>query len=362
MMRINRILAAVIVSLVLWSGSAAQRVERYSVAALNDNRVVYALPLTHLYLQVELEKVIEQPGELSLYAERFLGSRDAIIEPATYYQLKGLNLGAYGVADPDQRYSIDFKKNSTATDVSLTKEGILIGVNVNTTDVVQLPETKKPMIGRTDDLSSRMLPPEYIQATTIAAKAQILADEIYRTRESRNLVISGESEQPFADGEALKIAVERLDQRERAFMGLFNGIRQSAEGVEVVANLSATEEGHRVVARFSEQLGLLTHDDLRGEPIYLDLEIIEQAPQLEEREQSKLQKRLEKGITYRVPGLVRATVTFRGERMVSKEIPVAQLGSLEALDMVLFTTKGKNTSVEFYPSNGGLKEVREIHQ
>lgn len=61
MMRINRILAAVIVSLVLWV-AVLPRVERYSVAALSDNRVVYALPLTHLYLQVELEKVIEQPG------------------------------------------------------------------------------------------------------------------------------------------------------------------------------------------------------------------------------------------------------------------------------------------------------------
>ena len=360
-MRINRIFVALIVSLILCSSGAAQRVERYSVAALNDNRVVYALPITKLYLQVELEKVVEQPGELSLYAERFLGSHDAVIEPTTRYQLKELKLGAYGMADPDQRYSIDFKRNSTATNVSLTEEGILVGINSNTSEIAQIPATKKPVINSTDNQLARMLPPEYIQATTTAAKAKILADEIYRTRESRNLVISGESEQPFADGQALKIAVERLDQRERTFVELFNGIRQSAEGVEVVADLSATEEGRRVVARFSEQMGLLASDDLRGEPIYLEIEIVEQAPHLEERELNRLQKRLEKGITYRVPGLVRATVTFRGERMVSQQIPVAQLGSLEALDMILFTTRGKSASAEFYTNNGGLKEVREIN-
>lgn len=361
-MRTNRIFVALIVSFVLWGSSAAQRVERYNVAALNDNRVVYALPLTKLYLEVELERVVEQPGELSLYAERFLGTCDAIIEPATYYHINGLKLGAYGIPDPDQRYSIDFKKNSTATNVSLTEEGILVGINGDTPVIAQIPATKKPIISSTDNQLYRMLPPEYIQATTTAAKAQILADEIYRTRESRNLVISGESEQPFADGQALKIAVDRLDQKERAFVELFNGTRQSAEGVEVVTNLSATEEGRHVVARFSEQVGLLPSDDLRGEPIYLDIEIIEQAPQLEERDLIRLRKRLEKGVTYRTPGLVKATVTFRGERMLAQEIPVAQLGSLEALDMVLFTTKGKSASVTFYTSNGGLKEVREINQ
>lgn len=353
---------ALIMSLMLWCSSAAQRVERYSVAALNDNRVVYSLPQTKLYLQVELEKIVEQPGELSLYAERYLGSSDAIIKPATRYHLKGLKVGSYGVADPDQRYSIDFKRNSTATNVTLTEEGILVGINIDASEIAQLPTSQKPIISSTGDQLARMLPPEYIQATTTAAKAQILADEIYRTRESRNLVISGESEQPFADGQALKIAVERLDQRERAFVELFNGIRLSAEGVEVVQDISAIEEGRQVVARFSEQEGLLDSDDLRGEPIYLDIKILEEAPELEERELSRLQRRLEKGITYRVPGLVKATITFRGERLVAQDIPVAQLGSLEALDMVLFNTRGKNASAEFYTSNGGLKEVREIDQ
>lgn len=360
-MRINRLFVALLLSLVLWDSASAQRVERYNVATLNDNRVVYALPLTKLYLQVELEQVVEHPGELALYAERFLGSRDAIMEPATRFLLRGVGLGVYGVADPDQRYSIDFKRNSTATNVSLTEEGILVGINSNTLDIAQVPTSKRARISSSDNQLTTMLPPEYVQATTTAAKAQILADEIYRTRESRNLVISGESEQPFADGQALKLALERLDQRERAFVELFNGTRQSAEGVEVVTDLSATEEGRRVVARFSEQMGLLPSDDLRGEPIYLNIEIVEQAPQLEERELEKLHKRLEKGITYRVPGRVKATVTFRGERLVVQEIPVAQLGSLEALDMVLFTTKGKSTSVDFHPSNGGLKEVRELN-
>lgn len=357
-----RIFASLVISLILCGAAFAQRVERYNVGALTDNRVVYALPLTKLYLEVETEMVVEEPGELALYAERFLGTKHAIIDSATRYVIKGIKLGAYGVADTSQRYSVDFKKNSTATNVALTESGILVGINNDKAEVDQIPAAKSPIMYAPEEWASSMLPPEYIQATTIATKAKILAEEIYRTRESRNLVISGESEQPFADGQALKLAVERLDQRERTFVELFNGTVRSSIGTHVLTEVSAIDEGRRVVARFSDMMGLLPADDLRGEPIYLDLQILDRAPVLEEKEEAKLQKRLEKGIVYRVPGMVRATVTFRGQKLVSQEVPVAQLGSLEALDMVLFTTKGKSALVELYSANGGLKEVKEINQ
>lgn len=116
-----------------------------------------------------------------------------------------------------------------------------------------------------------------------------------------------------------------------------------------------------MVARFSTREGLLPAEDLRGEPIYLEIKVVEQATPLDEKEQKRLERRLSKGIVYCVPGTVRATITYRGQVLESKEVPVAQLGNLEALDMVLFNTKGHTTSVELYPMNGGLKEVKEVN-
>ncbi|MDO5016750.1 MAG: DUF4831 family protein [Porphyromonas sp.] len=342
--------------------ASAQKVELYSVGALNDNRLVYALPTTMISIAVTSDVIKEEPGPLSLYAERFLGTQDAVMEPAERYRLKEVSIFPQGIADEEQRYAIEFKRNSEATNVALTPDGILVGINIEEVEAIAQPTDVLPDPNGWDLSFDAAFPLEYIQATTAAAKARILADNIYRIRENRDLVISGESEQPFADGEALQFAVHRLDQQERAYVRQFNGIKASQTAVQVVDRLSPTETGQRVVARFSEQLGLLPADDLRGEPIYLDIKIIEQAAVLDEKEQQRLERRLKKGIVYRIPGSVRASVIYKGQTWSTRQLPVAQLGSLEALDMVLFNTKGKTTVVEIYPTNGGLKSVREADQ
>ncbi|BDE82827.1 DUF4831 family protein [Porphyromonas somerae] len=356
-----KLLYLLVALLTSYGCATAQKVERYSVGALNDNRVVYALPQTILYLQVTSEVTKEIPGELSLYAERYLGTTNAVLEPALKYQLKSIEVGTRGVADEEQRFSIDFRKNSTATNVSLTEDGVLVGINLQEEVTLPTPLDIRSNELRWAELPEVRFPLEYIQATTAAAKAKVLADNIYRIRESRDLVVSGESEQPFADGKALEIAVKRLDTEEAAFTRQFNGVRQSQEIVQLADHLSATEEGRHVVARFSTREGLLPAEDLRGEPIYLEIKVVEQATPLDEKEQKRLERRLSKGIVYCVPGTVRATITYRGQVLESKEVPVAQLGNLEALDMVLFNTKGHTTSVELYPMNGGLKEVKEVN-
>lgn len=357
----HKILYLLVVLITSYGCATAQKVERYSVGALNDNRVVYALPQTILYLQVTSEVTKEIPGELSLYAERYLGTSNAVMEPALKYHLKGIELGARGVANEELRFSIDFRKNSTATNVSLTDDGVLVGINLQKEVVLPKPTDVRSNELKWPELPEIKFPLEYIQATTVAAKAKILADNIYRIRESRDLVVSGESEQPFADGKALEIAVKRLDNEEATYSRQFNGVRQTQEIVQLADHLSATEEGRHVVARFSTREGLLPSDDLRGEPIYLEIKVVEQSAPLDEKEQKRLERRLSKGIVYCVPGMVQATITYRGQVLERREVPVAQLGNLEALDMILFNTKGRTTSVELYPMNGGLKKVQEIN-
>lgn len=345
--------------LTLWGCASAQKVKLYDSTTQTENKVVYTLPLTELYLLIESEVTEETPGPLALYAEQYLGTTGTLLEPATHYRLRGIKLESYGVPDTEQRYTIDINSRSNATSVALTEDGILVGINCDHPEVPQLPTTQRPAIATGASTSSIPLPPEYIHATSDATRAKVLAQEIYDARDSRNLVISGESEQPFADGEALRLALERLDKQEKAFTELFNGTKKSAVGTELVMGISATKEGRSVVARFSKQLGLLPADDLRGAPIYLDLKVTEKADELDERATKKLEKRLQKGVVYRVPGRAKAVITYQGKVLSEVEIAVGQLGSLEALDMVLFRTKGKRTEVQVYPSNGGLQSIQE---
>lgn len=340
------------------STTAQVRVQQYNVSTLPDNSVVYALPETRLYATVIYRKVVRQPGELALYADRYLGVREAILEPSTSYQLVSVDLGSYGVPSDSLRFAVEMRRNSSAANVSLTDDGRLVAVNVTTpVELPAMPE-ERTIESRLDrdfgDLKS--LPSDYIRATTPAKRAEIAAQEIYRLRDSRTAVLSGETDQPFADGQALRIAVQGLDAAERSLTERFLGTTDTTTYVRLVRPIEISE-GRQVALRFSERDGLLPADDLRGEPIYLDLKVTERAPELTERDLKKKEKQLRKGFVHIVPGSADIRLLYRGSRIAGGSFPIAQLGSLEALEGGLFTDKKMETSVRFDPATGAILKV-----
>ena len=340
------------------TATAQVRVQQYNVSTLPDNSVVYALPETHLYATVTYRKVVRQPGELALYADRYLGVRDAILEPSTSYQLVSVDLGSYGVPSDSLRFAVEMHRNSSAANVALTEDGRLVAVNVTTDiELPSLPVEKTIEAVRSKDFGDlKSLPSDYIRATTTSKRAEIAAQEIYRLRDSRTAVLSGETDQPFADGQALRIAVQGLDAAERSLTERFIGTTDTITYVRLIRPLDVVE-GQQVALRFSEREGLLSSDDLRGEPIYLDTKITERAPELTERDQKKKEKQLRKGVVYVVPGSADIRLLYRGSRIAGGSFPIAQLGSLEALEGGLFTDKRMETSVRFDPATGAILKV-----
>lgn len=340
------------------TATAQVRVQQYNVSTLPDNSVVYALPETHLYATVTYRKVVQQPGELALYADRYLGVRDAILEPSTSYQLVSVDLGSYGVPSDSLRFAVEMHRNSSAANIALTEDGRLVAVNVDSTiELPSLPVEKTTEAVRSKDFGDlKSLPSDYIRATTTSKRAEIAAQEIYRLRDSRTAVLSGETDQPFADGQALRIAVQGLDAAERSLTERFIGTKDTITYVRLIRPLDI-EEGQQVAMRFSEREGLLSSDDLRGEPIYLDTKITERAPELAERDQKKKEKQLRKGIVYVVPGSADIRLLYRGSRIAGGSFPIAQLGSLEALEGGLFIDKRMETSVRFNPATGAILKV-----
>ena len=343
------------------SASAQVRTERYNAASMPDNSIVYMLPTTRLYAVATIEEVEEIPGEFALYAKRYLGVDDAVLKPGHTYRIKEVRLGSYGVPDETKRYSVRFRRNSSATYMTLTPDGILTGINKNVESVAELPTSRR---GRPDKEQSfrslTSMPPAFIQATSVAKRAEIAAQEIYRLRDSRTAIISGESDQPFPDGEAMKVAIGGLDAAEQSLTERFLGKRVVTEHRYVVPDLDPAKEGDRVAFRFSEMVGALPSDDLRGAPVYLRIKVTDAMAPLDEREWSKKERALSKGVVYAVPGQVSAQLLYEHDTLTERLFPVAQLGSLEVLEPVLFTTKGTLTAVTLDPTTGGLISVEAI--
>ena len=342
------------------NAEAQVRTERYTVESMPDNSVTYALPETRLYFVFEIEESESKPGDFALYASRYLGLSDVVMQESRSFALGAVRGGSYGIPSDSLKYTTRFSRRNSATNVTLASDGRLLGINA---PEVLLPEVPVTKMGKFDSgdgfraLSS--LPLEYVQATSAAKKAEIAASEIYRIRESRSAVISGESEQPFPDGEAMKVAIGGLDEAEKALIERFTGVTRSARHEIVVRGINPTE-GEQVIARFSGHYGLLPADDLRGEPVYLSVKVTDRAPILDEREMRKKERQLSRGVVYTMPAGAEVTVTFRNQKVWEGTIPVAQYGYQEALESALFTDRDRVTEVLLDAASGGILKVQTL--
>ena len=337
---------------------AQTSVDRYDVSSMPDNSVVYSLPLTRVAVTIQVKRVEEAPGQFYIYAPKYLGVSEVISEPSVRYELESADISTYGVADTDNKFAVKFKTGTTAPFVYLTPDGILCAINAEY--VTEDTSAEQPAEKGSAPDTSRRLPSmsaEYVQATTDAKRAEIAAREIYRVRESRVNIVSGDAEQPFPDGQAMKLAMEGLDRQEKLLTEMFLGSRDVAVSRKVVRNLMPDSTSTVVAFRMSDAEGLLPADDLRGEPVYMKTEVLEKAPELSERDAARKARRM-KGVVYNVPGKARVSLLFRGKVIADNVVEVAQLGTQEALEPNNFNTRRGTISVTFYPATGAIKSVK----
>lgn len=341
--------------------SAQVRVQRYDVTEGDGSRVVYALPITRLYIVATVEEVTFTPGAFALYTEKYLGIKAPDTKVGKNYSLRDLKMGTYGIPNPDRRYTIQFKSGSTAPYLQMTTDGIICAINSESLPTPTLPEsnTSETTEGSSDE-GLRAMSEEYVQATSPMKQAEITAREIFRIRESRTAIVSGEAEQPFPDGEAMRLAIAGLDKQEKALTERFVGTTKRRTHSIVIRNIVPDEEGRLVAFRFSETDGLLGTDDLRGEPIYIDIKVLDKAPELTEKEFAKKEKALLKGVIYTLPGKVSATLVKDGKALLSGDFDIAQLGTLECLAPTLFSAKKNRTAIIFNPETGSVRHIQQL--
>lgn len=142
---------------------------------------------------------------------------------------------------------------------------------------------------------------ELLMAGSTAKQAEVAAKQIYRIRESRLNILTGEADNLPPDGEAMKLVIQQLEEQEKALTNLFTGILTKETDHYEVSIIPHDNLDKEVLFRFSKQLGIVDADDLGGTPVYMNLKATERAPILDAKEAEKKDKSL-KGIVYNVPG------------------------------------------------------------
>ena len=337
---------------------AQTKVVKKNAVKANNFGITYSLPKTSLIVEAEVTKVTCKAGPYYQYAEKYLGVKEVIAEDAVYYELGKVRLINRGLPDPDNTYIVEFKPGTVAPYAYLTEEGLLCAINTeyapeaSQTNAAQ----KKQPAAKAVASGTSVLSEELLMAGSTSRQAEVAAKQIYRIRESRLDILTGEADNLPPDGDAMKLVIQQLEAQEQALTNLFTGTTEKETDTYEVNIIPADELEKEVIFRFSKPLGIVDADNLGGAPVYMDLKAIERAPELDPKEAEKKEKSM-KGIIYNVPGKARIEITMGKRSLYKGEAQITQFGTQEGLAPVMFEDKKVPVKVTFYPETGAIKQI-----
>lgn len=348
----------VIASLLLTLPAMAQtKVVKKNAVKANNFGITYSLPKTSLVVDAEVTKVTCKAGPYYKYAEKYLGVKDAVAEDKVFYELGKVSLINKGLPDADNTYIVEFKGGTVAPYACLTEDGLLCSINAEYAPAEsELDAVKKKKSDTEKVTDTSVFSEELLMAGSTAKQAEVAAKQIYRIRESRMNILTGEADNLPPDGEAMKLVIQQLEEQEKALTNLFTGILTKEiehYDMSIIPNDDLEKE---VLFRFSNQLGIVDADDLGGVPVYMNLKATERAPMLDAKEAEKKDKSL-KGIIYNVPGKANIEILMNKKSLYKGEAQITQFGSHEGLAPVMFEDKKAPVKVIFYPETGAIKQI-----
>ncbi len=336
---------------------AQTKVVKKNAVKANDFGITYSLPKTTLVVDAEVTKTTCKAGPYYQYAEKYLGVKDAVTEDKVYYELGKLSLINKGVPDADNTYIVEFKSGTVAPYAYLTEDGLLCSINAEYTPEESELETiqkNAKETAKTNDAS--VLSEELLMAGSTARQAEVAAKQIYRIRESRLNILTGESDNLPPDGAAMKLVIQQLEEQEKALTSLFVGILTKETSHYEVSITPYDDLDKEVLFRFSSRMGIVDADDLGGDPVYMNLKATDRAPALDAKEAEKKEKSL-KGIIYNIPGKANIEITMNRKTLYKGEAQITQFGTREGLAPVMFEDKKAPVKVYFYPETGAIKQI-----
>lgn len=350
----------IIISILFYLPLSAQTnvVKRTAIKA-NNYGVAYSLPKTSFAITAEVIKTTTKSGPYYQYAERYLGIRNPIIEDNTFYELGEVTLTNVGIPDSDNSYMVDFKAGTVAPYVYLTEEGLICAVNAEyAPDESATVASERGRANTVTATDASVFSEELLMAGTIARQAEVAAKQIFRIRESRLNILTGEADNLPPDGEAMRIVIGELEAQEKALTNLFTGVTTSTSAIYEMTMVPHDDLTNEVLFRFSSQLGILDADDLGGAPVYMNLKATEKAPVLDPKEAEKKAKTMN-GLIYNLPGKASVEILMNQKTLYKADVQVVQFGTQESLAKTMFEDKKTPVKVLFYPETGAIRQIMQ---
>ncbi len=329
------------------------------VPGITTEGAVYFLPKTELRFVVQIERTVETPGDFRAYANRYLRLKDVIQETHTNHKVNSIRMYTVGTADKSKGYAVKFHAKSSATNMQLSAEGVLMAINDKTTIPAEEPLfTPAPKVEKPNPRN--YLSQEILAAGSTAKMAELIAREIYTIRESKNELTRGEADYMPKDGEQLKLMLQKLDEQDKALSSMFCGTTEKDTFEVMLTVCPDSELDRQVLFRLSQKMGLVDADDLSGEPFYISVKDLHSLPPVQEAPATtKKKKAYDSGIYVNVPGKALVSVCRGNDEILSQEINTAQFGRTELLGGELFNKK-YITKLLINPITGAVDKFESV--
>lgn len=351
------LLAALVAAVAYTPVFAQTEVEPYKPGSTIEG-VTYFLPRTAFRVTIKAERTIVRPGDLCRYAERYMSMKDVPMLETTQWKITDVKLEPFGVADPNKAYSIKLKGRTVAPLVGLADDGVLLSINTEA-EIDELPELPKAVPADPLPDPRAFMTKDMLSAGSTSKLAELVAQEIYDIRDSRNELLRGESDNLPKDGAQLKLMLDRLDQQTSVLESFFAGTRQTSQEIFSMVYTPTEETDRMILFRFSEKLGIVGADDLAGEPVYVSCRCTDKLPaSVQDEQAAKKKAKMQQGVYYNEPRRAKLTVFTPQKEFVSVEQPMGQFGNVEILANTLFDKK-TTTKVTFFQQTGGVKDIYE---
>ena len=316
--------------------------------------VVYYMPKTQVAITVEYDQVQVAPGPFYQYAQRYLNTDNVVLEAQTYYELTNMHIQTQAVADHERAYKVHAQRDIESQLLTLTAEGLLYGYNVGPATVVSQATEENTVAKPMEEVLMPLLEEQMI-ASSIAKMAEGAARQIYHIREMRLNILTGDVEHVPADGQAMQLVLNELNQREQALTELFVGRKQVTHLSKTLYYTPSDAPHPAMIARFSKFGGVVDAEDLSGEPIHMNIVATKQSLHSNHAVEDK--KALQPSeIYYNLPGKAAITITYK-DITITASCPVAQYGVAIPLAKDLFI-KHKPT-IYFNTQTGNITSIQK---
>jgi len=341
--------------------NAQTKVIKMSATKSSDYGVTYYLPKTILTVQVKYSKTTQKAGMYARFAEKYLGlnEKSIVLEDLEYFTLDKISAGSKGIIDKNASYLVEFKSKTTSPFVYLTEDGLICTINADyspepVNNIKTVPII--PVVEPTTILSQSIFTEEYLTAASITKKAEVIAKQIYKLRERRNDLLTGEAENAPLDGEGIKIVLESIETQEKFLLELFTGTT-SVEWFDAEFEIEPDSDiDKEVLFRFSKYLGIVGSDDLSGSPVYINVKNLDVTAESEIIEPKKKAKEPQ-SIIYNDPGKAEVEIFYGITSMYKNVFQIVQFGNKKILAPSMFDDKKAPVKVFFYPETGAIKQI-----